>query len=110
MIHVDDMHWHLWEAIVLQARDMYYKGFVSKELNAEVTAISCETVATGKFSEDLRTRACLVAQALEPNAEEWQKAVAIEYEGMNREAEMYERDYRLQQSVSKGTGLHRFRA
>lgn len=110
MIHVDDMHWHLWEAIVLQAQDMYYKGFVSKELNAEVTAISCETVATGKFSEDLRTRACLVAEALEPNEEEWHKAVAIEYEEMNREAEMYERDHRLQQGVSEGTGLHRFRA
>lgn len=109
-MHVDDMHWHLWEAIVLQARDMYYKGFVSKELNAEVTAISCETVASGKFSEDLRTRACLVAEALEPNAEEWRKAVAIEYEEMNREAEMYERDRRLQQGVSEGTSIHRFGA
>lgn len=109
-MHVDDMHWHLWEAIVLQARDMYYKGFVSKELNAEVTAISCETVATGKFSEDLRTRACLVAEALESNEEEWHKAVAIEYEVMNREAEMYERDRRLQQGVSEGAGIHRFGA
>lgn len=109
-MHVDDMHWHLWEAIMLQARDMYSKGLVSKGLNIEVTAITRETVATGKFSEDLRTRACLVAQALEPNEEEWQKAVTIEYEEMNREAEMYERDYRLQQGVSKGAGLHCFGA
>ncbi|AEZ66281.1 hypothetical protein CB7_160 [Pectobacterium phage vB_PatM_CB7] len=109
-MHVDDMHWHLWEAIVLQARDMYSKGLVSKGLDIEVTAITRETVATGEFSEDLRTRACLVAQALEPNAEEWQKAVAIEYEEMNREAEMYERDYRLQQGVSKGADLHCFGA
>ncbi|QQG33478.1 hypothetical protein [Pectobacterium phage PcCB7V] len=109
-MHVEDMHWHLWEAIVLQARDMYSKGLVSKGLDIEVTAITRETVATGEFSEDLRTRACLVAQALEPNAEEWQKAVAIEYEEMNREAEMYERDYRLQQGVSKGADLHCFGA
>lgn len=102
-MHVDDMHWHLWEAIVIEARDMYRKGFVSKKLDSEVTAITRETQKSGRFSEDLRQRACLVAETLEPHTEEWRKVVAIEYEEMNREAEMYERDRGLQQGVSEGT-------
>lgn len=85
-MHVDDMHWHLWEAITVEAHDMYSKGFISKELNEEVYAISRETQQSKKFSEYLRHRACLVEEALNLHVEEWQKAVAIEYEEMNREA------------------------
>lgn len=109
-MQVEDMHWHLWEAIAVQANDMYYKGFVSKGLDIEVSAITQETQTSGRFSADLRQRACLVAEALTPHVKEWQKAVAIEYEEMNREAEMYERDHRLQQGVSKGADLHCFGA
>lgn len=85
-MHVEDMHWHLWEAIVIQAHDMYHKGLISRDLETEVDAITKETQDSGKFTEILRTRACLVAGALEPNAKEWQRLVAIEYEEMNREA------------------------
>ena len=105
-MHVDDMHWHLWEAVCVEAHDMHSKGFIGKELDEEVTAITRETQDSKRFSEDLRYRACLVVEAINPHVEEWQKAVAIEYEEMNREAEMYERDHGLQQSVSKGAGFH----
>lgn len=106
MMHIDDMHWHLWEAIAVEAHDMYSKGFVSKDLNSEVLAITQETQNSGGFSDALRQRACLVAWAIEPHVKEWQKAVTIEYEEMNREAEMYERNHGLQQGVSKGAGFH----
>lgn len=109
-MHVDDMHWHLWEAIAVEAHDMYRKGFVSKGLDIEVSAITQETQNSGRFCEALRQRACLVVEAIDPHVKEWQKAVAIEYEEMNREAEMYERDRRLQQGVSEGAGLHCFGA
>lgn len=105
-MQVEDMHWHLWEAIAVEAHDMYRKGFVSKGLDIEVSAITQETQNSGRFSDDLRQRACLVVDAINPHVKEWQKAVAIEYEEMNREAEMYERDHGLQQSVSKGSGFH----
>lgn len=109
-MHVDDMHWHLWEAIAVEAHDMYRKGFVSKGLDIEVSAITQETQNSGRFPEALRQRACLVVEAINPHVKEWQKAVAIEYEEMNREAEMYERDRRLQQGVSEGAGRHCFGA
>lgn len=79
---IEDMHWHLWEAIVIQARDMYSKGLVSKELDDEVTAITHATQTSGRFSDDLRSRACLVDEALKPNAEEWHRLLAIEYAEM----------------------------
>ncbi|AFH21077.1 hypothetical protein CL97_gp193 [Cronobacter phage CR9] len=109
-MHVDDMHWHLWEAIAVEAHDMYRKGFVSKGLDIEVSAITQETQSSGRFSEALRQRACLVVEAINPHVKEWLKAVAIEYEEMNREAEMYERDRRLQQGVSEGADRHCFGA
>lgn len=105
-MQVEDMHWHLWEAIAVEAHDMYHKGFVSKGLDIEVSAITQETQNSGRFSDALRQRACLVVEAINPHVKEWQKAVAIEYEGMNREAEMYERDRGLQQGVSEGSGFH----
>lgn len=80
--HVEDMHWHLWEAVVLQAHSMYHKGLVSQGLEIEVNAITKETQTSGRFSEDLRARACLVADALVPNTKEWQRLVAIEYAEM----------------------------
>lgn len=107
-MQVEDMHWHLWEAIAVEAHDMYRKGFVSKGLDIEVSAITQETQNSGRFSADLRQRACLVVEAINPHVKEWQKAVAIEYEEMNREAEMYERNRGLQQGFSEGTDRHCF--
>lgn len=105
-MQVEDMHWHLWEAIAVEAHDMYRKGFVGKDLDIEMSAITQETQNSGRFSEALRQRACLVVDAISPHVKEWQKAVAIEYEEMNREAEMYERNYGFQQGVSKGSDFH----
>lgn len=82
MHDVEDMHWYLWEAISLQAHDMYQKRLVSQGLEIEVNSITKETQASGRFSEDLRTRACRVADALVPNTKEWRRLVAIEYEEM----------------------------
>lgn len=80
MRKVEDMHWHLWEAIVMQAQDMYHKGLVSKQIDSEVTAICREVRSTGKFCEQLRIRAILIEGLLEANSEEWQEQVAKEYE------------------------------
>lgn len=78
MRKIEDMHWYLWEAISLQARDMLRLGLVGKGLVQEVNEISTLTRISGKFSDELRLRACQVEAEMELTEDTWQELVAKE--------------------------------
>ena len=106
----ESMYWFLWEAIVMQADDMFSKGIIGKELSEEVGLITRRTQELGVFSTKLRIMACEVEAKLIPFEAEWRVAVNKEEEELNNAIEVYERDRRLQQGVSEGSDLHSFGA
>ena len=66
----EQMHWYLWEAIVQQANAMVAIELLPEALKTEIRYISKQTRFTGKFSEDLRERACKVEAQVDALYEE----------------------------------------
>lgn len=103
MRNYESMHWHLWEAIRMEADDMYRRGIISKKLRDDAAEVSQMTVHYGVFGTKLRMRACEVEAKLIPFEEEWRKAINQDQEEMHREVEMCERNFGLQQDLPEGS-------
>lgn len=75
-----DMHWYLWEAISLQARDMVTKGILNNEQLERVNFIDENTQRLGVFTTKLRRLACEIEEEIIPFEEQWQEAIEREWE------------------------------
>lgn len=59
-----EMHWWLWEAILMEVDLLATLRFMPDELFAEVRAINKETKDADAFTEELKERACKAEQQI----------------------------------------------
>lgn len=78
MRNVEDMHWFLWEAIVMQAQDMYSKGLLAESLMCDINFVTTFVEREGKFSEGMRHMACQIEIAVLDKESEWMALVDAE--------------------------------
>ena len=82
MRDIKDMHWFLWEAIVMQVRDMYAKGLLTASLISDVNFISTSVRNSGVFSDRLKIMACGIEVTMLERQEEWRVMIDAEMEEM----------------------------
>lgn len=82
MRNVEDMHWFLWEAIVMQAQDMYSKGLLAESLMADVNFITTAVKTRGVFSDRMKIMACGIEALMLKKESEWQCMIEAEQEEM----------------------------
>ena len=62
----NEMHWHLWEAVRLEASEMFRLGLISNILYNKVRYIDQEVKQEGAFTTKLRTLACELEEEIKP--------------------------------------------
>lgn len=78
MRDVKEMHWFLWEAIVMQARDMHDKGLLTSALMCDINFVSTTVRRTGVFGVGMKNLACQIEAEMDKKESEW-RATLEEY-------------------------------
>lgn len=80
MTDIKDMHWFLWEAIVMQANDMYSKGLLSSALMCDINFVTTFVQREGKFTDGMKYMACQIERSVLAKESEWMALVDKEEE------------------------------
>lgn len=80
MRDIKDMHWFLWEAIVMQANDMHSKGLLSSALMCDINFVTTLVQRQGEFSEGMKHMACQIELSVLAKESEWMALVDKEME------------------------------